>query len=462
MGTYRNPDKVLANTGAAVYEGIQKLAGDVYTFATGEQARKAEIITSSLKDSQAMDDNINKLGNTGEISTLNDGLVKQAEDIKRKINDQYLIMAKTFVSPEEIARAKAEIARLNKFPEQLTDDLTTSTYIVQQYKEKLEKGVGAAGGISFTNDINMLSVAKDLADGGKNTVIETGKNNSRILKTTIDGKTFKLNVTSITNGIKANPDYTIFKGIVDDKGTADTSFNLFFGDSANKVDLIANGVLVKDDTSKGTVAGTKIINYKVNDALVKPRVTNYFLKQLNTPEQYNYMNSIWQDKMGNEDSLSEALEKDKKNKTRKVLDKITDHYLTTSKRELSTKIQGFSLEDKTITTEGGKDDKNKPNKKARFYLAKLETAKNIKVNSTLQVGDNYRVVRAGDNEWQLQERGIFGADEKYFTTQTASNPMLLRGGFGEEDASLVLTSEEIEQVSNAAVERVYNDNQDKT
>ena len=160
MGTYRNPDKVLANTGAAVYEGIQKLAGDVYTFATGEQARKAEIITSSLKDSQAMDDNINKLGNTGEISTLNDGLVKQAEDIKRKINDQYLIMAKTFVSPEEIARAKAEIARLNKFPEQLTDDLTTSTYIVQQYRKKLEKGVGATGGISFTNDINMLSVAK--------------------------------------------------------------------------------------------------------------------------------------------------------------------------------------------------------------------------------------------------------------------------------------------------------------
>ena len=69
MGTYRNPDAVVANTGSAVYEGIQKLAGDVYTFATGEQARKAKIITSSLKDSQAMDDNINKLGNTGEISS---------------------------------------------------------------------------------------------------------------------------------------------------------------------------------------------------------------------------------------------------------------------------------------------------------------------------------------------------------------------------------------------------------
>lgn len=458
MGTYRNPDKVLANTGAAVYEGIQKLAGDVYTFATGEQARKAEIITSSLKDSQAMDDNINKLGNTGEISTLNDGLVKQAEDIKRKINDQYLIMAKTFVSPEEIARAKAEIARLNKFPEQLTGDLTTSTYIVQQYRKKLEKGVGAAGGISFTNDINMLSVAKDLADGGKNTVIETGKNNSRILKTTIDGKTFKLNVTSITNGIKANPDYTIFKGIVDDKGTADTSFNLFFGDSANKVDLIANGVLVKDDTSKGTVAGTKIINYKVNDALVKPRVTNYFLKQLNTPEQYNYMNSIWQDKMGNEDSLSEALEKDKKNKARKVLDKITDHYLTTSKRELSTKIQGFSLEDKTITTEGGKDDNSsKPNKNASFIIESLKTSQGLGVDQYIQVGDNFRIVKTGDEEWTLQEAVIEGTEAVYKAKLAVDDPMLLKGQFGEKDASLVLTAPQQNEL-NTAMAKMYPNN----
>ncbi len=455
MGTYRNPDAVVANTGSAVYEGIQKLAGDVYTFATGEQARKAKIITSSLKDSQAMDDNINKLGNTGEISTLNDGLVKQAEDIKRKINDQYLIMAKTFVSPEEIARAKAEITRLNKFPEQLTNDLTTSTYIVQQYRKKLEKGVGATGGISFTNDINMLSVAKDLADGGKNTVVETGKNNSRVLKTTIDGKTFKLNVTSITNGIKANPDYTIFKEIVDDKGTTETSFNLFFGDSANKVDLIANGVLEKDDTSEGTVAGTKIVNYKVNDALVKPRVTNYFLKQLNTPEQYTYMNSIWQDKMGNEGTLSEALEKDKKNKTRKVLDKITDHYLTTSKRELSAKIQGFSLEDKT--TGDGTDKETKPNKNAKFILASLKTAGGLPVGDHIQVGPAYRVKRTENNMWELQERFIEGATPQYKVKQKAKDPNLLKGGFEEKDAALVLTAKERDQVNFAVDEAMSNE-----
>ena len=231
---------------------------------------------------------------------------------------------------------------------------------------------------------------------------------------------------------------------------------MFFGDSANKVDLIANGVLVKDDTSEKTVAGTKIVNYKVDDALVKPRVTSYFLKQLNTPEQYTYMNSIWQDKMGNEDSLSEALEKDKKNKTRKVLDKITDHYLATSKKELGTKIQGFSLEDKTITTESGKDDKSpKPNKKASFIIESLKTAKKIKVKQALQVGDNYRVVRTGDDEWQLQERAIVGQNEQYKVKQTSNNPDLLRGGFGEADASLVLTAKEIEQV-NTVVDQIMD------
>jgi hypothetical protein len=450
MGTYRNPDAVVANTGSAVYEGIQKLAGDVYTFAVGEQARKAKIIESSLKDSQAVDDNITKIGNTGELSTINDGLVKQAEDVKTKINDQYLIMAKTFVSAEEIAKAKAEIARLNKFPEQLTGDLTTTTYLVQQYREKLKKGVGVAGAISFTNDINMLGVVKDLVKGGENTVVEAGKNNSRILKTTIDGEVFELNVTSITNGIKADPDYTIFKEVVDDQGTSDTAFNLFFGDSANKVDLIANKVLIKEESaSSKKIAGSKIVKYEVDDARVKPRVRNYFLKQLNTPEQYTYMNSVWQDKMGNEDSLSEALEKDKKDKTSKVLDKITDHYLTISKRKLSTKIQGFSLQDATPAAKGTTKDKSKPSKRAKFISAQLKTAKGLDTNTHVQVGDDFRVVRTGDKEWTLQEAVVQGAETVYKPKLTVDDPALLRGQFGEEDASLVLTAEQQNQVNTA-------------
>ncbi len=457
MGTYRNPDAVVANTGSAVYEGIQKLAGDVYTFAVGEQARKAKIIESSLKDSQAVDDNITKIGNTGELSTINDGLVKQAEDVKTKINDQYLIMAKTFVSAEEIARAKAEIARLNKFPEQLTGDLTTTTYLVQQYREKLKKGVGGAGAISFTNDINMLGVVKDLAKGGENTVVEAGKNNSRILKTTIDDEVFELNVTSITNGIKADPDYTIFKEVVDDQGTSDTAFNLFFGDSVNKVDLITDKVLIKEEAaSSKKVAGTKIVKYEVDDAKVKPRVRNYFLKQLNMPEQYTYMNSVWQDKIGNEDSLSEALEKDKKDKTSKVLDKITDHYLTISKRKLSTKIQGFSLQDATSDDSKNTTKTSKPSKRAKFILAQLKTAKGLETNKYVQVGDDFRVVRTGDDKWTLQEATVEANETIYKNVVTVDDPALLRGKFGEEDASLVLTAEQQNNM-NTALEQVYQD-----
>ena len=301
----------------------------------------------------------------------------------------------------------------------------------------------------------MLEVLKDLSEGGKNTIVETGENNSRILKTTVGDEVFELNITSITNGIKADPNYTLFKEVVDDKGTSDTAFNLFFGDSVNKVDLIANGILVKDNTSEQTVAGTKIINYKVNDALVKPRTSNYFLKQLNTPEQYTYMNSIWQDKIGNEDSLSEALEKDKKNKTRKVIDKITDHYLTISKKDLSDKIQGFSLEDKTTT----KTTTNnlKPNKNAKFILTSLKTAEDLSVGKYIDVGAAYRVKRTGENEWELQERFIEGSTAQYKVKQTANDPNLLKGGFKEKDAALVLTAEQRAQVNFAVEQSMSNE-----
>ena len=62
MGTYTNPDYIAPATGAAVYEGIQTLAGDVYKFASDERDRKAALITESLAAQQAIDDNINKLG----------------------------------------------------------------------------------------------------------------------------------------------------------------------------------------------------------------------------------------------------------------------------------------------------------------------------------------------------------------------------------------------------------------
>ena len=62
--SYRNPKAAPINTGAAVYQGIQKLAGDVYTFANEERKRKGELIAESLAAQQAIDDNVNKMGLT--------------------------------------------------------------------------------------------------------------------------------------------------------------------------------------------------------------------------------------------------------------------------------------------------------------------------------------------------------------------------------------------------------------
>jgi len=60
--SYRNPKAEPINTGAAVYESINKLASDVLTFATTERGRKAALIAEGIAVSQAVDDNVNKMG----------------------------------------------------------------------------------------------------------------------------------------------------------------------------------------------------------------------------------------------------------------------------------------------------------------------------------------------------------------------------------------------------------------
>ena len=176
MGTYRNPDPVVANTGSAVYAGIQKLAGDVYNFANAERKRKGEIIGKSLAEQQAIDDNINKLGlNIGEgASPMDKQVFEEAQATKQKIAEQYELMARTFATPTQIAKSKAEIARLNKYPEQLVADLSTGKYLVDQYSEAIRNAPGGTGAISMANDADALQVIQDMRAGGKNTVIESG------------------------------------------------------------------------------------------------------------------------------------------------------------------------------------------------------------------------------------------------------------------------------------------------
>ncbi len=293
MGTYRNPDPVVANTGSAVYAGIQKLAGDVYNFANAERERKGEIIGKSLAEQQAIDDDINELGlNLSEgASPMDKQIFEEAQATKQKIAEQYDLMARTFATPTQIAESKAEIARLNKYPEQLVADLSTGKYLVDQYSEALRNAPGQAGAISMTNNADMLQVIQDMRDGGKNTVIETGASGARSLVTTIDGKKSKLSITSITNGLKSNPNYQLFKGVVDDSSTSDTFKAAAFGPKPNKVELVTSGVLV--ESKETDVAGNIVVSYTVNDRIAKAPVNKLADSLIDDPKNYDYVNSIF-------------------------------------------------------------------------------------------------------------------------------------------------------------------------
>jgi hypothetical protein len=160
MGTYRNPDPTIVNTGSKVYEGIQKLTGDVFQFATEERQRKADLISESLAAQQAIDDDINMLGLNVEEGATNFEVqvYEEAQRAKQEIAQQYDIMSRTFSTPAQRAKAKAEINRLNKFPDGLVADLGTGKYIVDEYNKALLKQGGQTGAISLTNDENLLAV----------------------------------------------------------------------------------------------------------------------------------------------------------------------------------------------------------------------------------------------------------------------------------------------------------------
>jgi hypothetical protein len=354
MGTYRNPDPVVANTGSAVYAGIQKLAGDVYTFANGERKRKAEIIGKSLAEQQAIDDDVNKLGlNIGDGgSGLEKEIYEEAQATKRRIAEQYNLMAKTFATPETIARAKAEIAKLNKYPEQLIGDLSTGQYMVSQYNEAIMKAPGSAGSISFTNDANMLAVVSDMRSGGKNTKMVTGENGGRFLVTNVDGKESKLNITAITNGIKNNPDYQLFKDVVDDSSTATNFMNATFGEKPDALQLIKDGLLIPDKDFKA--ADAEYASFQLDEEKARARAKGLTNSLVNDPAQYTYLNSIWMDHMGNSLNVNEAIKDLGKEK---VSELIEDHYFEGAKNTLKKTVNLYAKRDKVEKEEEPKINK---------------------------------------------------------------------------------------------------------
>jgi len=343
MGTYRNPDPDIVVTGAEIYEGINTLASDVLKIANDERTRKAEIIGQSLADQQAVDDNINKLGlNTGEgASPLEKQLLDDAMRTKQAIAYQYELMSQTFASQEQIARSKTEISRLSKYPEQVASDLSTGQYLVDEYSKALQNAPGSKDAISFTNDADMLQVVQDMKAGGKNTRVETNKAGSRILVTTIDGKESKLNISNITNGLKTNPNTVLFKTVVDDQDTTDLTKTAILGPGggkdASKAELIAAGVLEKGDYTN--IEGKNVVTYTLNEEKAKKATKGILNNLIKNPQNYDYLNSIWQDKMGKSGNVGDALAE----KGNNVEEQVENYYFNKAKESLG-KDMGITFE----------------------------------------------------------------------------------------------------------------------
>lgn len=326
--SYRNPKAAPINTGAAVYQGIQKLAGDVYTFANEERTRKGELIAESLAAQQAIDDNVNEMGlNVGEdTNNFETQIFEEAQAAKKKIAAQYDVMSRTFSSPKQRAEAKAEINRLNKYPESLVADLATGKYLVDQLNKGLTVTPGKTGSISNTNSLDLLEVITDMKGGGKNTKMETNAAGARTLVTTVGDKTYKLNISNITNGLKTNPNQMIFNTIADDSGTTDTYLSAMglAGKTLDLPALLKDGIF-KKETRLVPIAGKSNEIYTINRDKVEAAVSNLSTSLIDDPSSYTYANSIWQDKMNGQGTLKQALGENYKNRDA-VLKQIRNYY----------------------------------------------------------------------------------------------------------------------------------------
>jgi hypothetical protein len=339
--SYRNPKAAPINTGAAVYKGINKLAGDVLSFANKERDRKGQLIADSLADSQAVDDNINKAG----IKTSKDGstglgnqLSIKSIEVKNKMGAQYDILNKTFSSPAARAKAKAEIAKLKKYPEELAGEMATGQYLVDQWNESRGKKNGTVGSISLSNDLDVMGVIKDLRSGGSNTTIED-KDGGRILVTkTGNGETFKLNISDITQSLKANPEQSLFKKVIDDQADVDMyTSQLGFGEGVTKETLIEKGHL--KSLGKRTIAGKEVEVFGIDNNRLATAAKGLSKDLVDDGDNYVYASSVWQDHMGENGTIKEAI---KATSREEVLGKIQDHYVKKATKQAELNL-GFTL-----------------------------------------------------------------------------------------------------------------------
>ena len=343
--SYRNPKAAPINDDSAIYEGIQKLSNDVVTFANNERARKADLIAQGLVFSQEIDDNVNKMGSNigvGGQSSFQAQIIKEGRGVKDQMSKQFDVLGRTFSSPEDRAKAKAEITRLQKYPKQLVQEMATGKYIVEQLSTGMQLKAGTAGSVSFSNDINLVGVGMDLKNGGKNTTIEN-KNGGRVLVTKNDeGEDFRLNISAITQSLADNPDQALFKTVVDTQADVDMYIaQLGLGKNVDKETLIKNEYLTAE--APIMIAGVKTIPYSVNNDVIKTAVSKLSTDLLTKPENYVYANSLWQDHMGNSTTLRQSLGLKKEN-LKAVTSEIQDHFIKKALEQAQLNL-GFTLTD---------------------------------------------------------------------------------------------------------------------
>ena len=339
--SYRNPKAAPINDDSAIYEGIQKLSSDVVTFANNERDRKAALITQGLAASQAVDDNVNKMGlniKEGGKSNFQTQVFEKSKGIKNAISGQFAILNKTFSSPEDRAKAKAEIARLQKYPEQLVGEMATGKYIVDQLSESMQVKAGTTGSVSFSNDINLMGVGMDLKNGGENTKIEDVDGGRVLVTTNAKGETFRLNISNITQSLAANPDQSLFKTVQDDTADIDMySTALGFGKDVTKETLIANKHLIETGTEM--IAGVETVTYGVNMPALENAAKDLSNDLFENNSNYGYASSIWQDRLGKSTTLKEAIEKEGREK---VQGDIQDYYISKALDKAQLNL-GFTL-----------------------------------------------------------------------------------------------------------------------
>ena len=161
--------------------------------------------------------------------------------------------------------------------------------------------------------------------GGKNTKMETNAAGARTLVTTVGDKTYKLNISNITNGLKTNPNQMIFNTVSDDSSLTDTYLSAM-GLAGKTLDLpaLANTGILKKESRLVPVAGKSNEIYTVDRDEAYRVVAGLSENLVKDPASYNYTNSIWQDKLGKSITLKQALASEGEEK---VLKQIREYYV---------------------------------------------------------------------------------------------------------------------------------------